>query len=149
LPLRARARQCRGMVREDDPGTSTANGDPGGRGGLPVRAVREPTPDDVTAARAVVTAHLRPTPVVPVRLPGVEGEVLLKLESLQPTGSFKVRGALAAVAAYAASAGRVVTPSAGNAALGVAFRSEEHTSELQSRENLVCRLLLEKKTPHA
>src|SRR5690606_42100995 len=27
-------------------------------------------------------------------------------------------------------------------------RSEEHTSELQSRENLVCRLLLEKKTTH-
>src|SRR5690606_13407302 len=30
-------------------------------------------------------------------------------------------------------------------ALGCAGRSEEHTSELQSRENLVCRLLLEKK----
>src|SRR5690606_41502715 len=28
---------------------------------------------------------------------------------------------------------------------GRAGRSEEHTSELQSRENLVCRLLLEKK----
>src|SRR5207302_4214631 len=28
---------------------------------------------------------------------------------------------------------------------GRAERSEEHTSELQSRENLVCRLLLEKK----
>src|SRR5436309_6882624 len=28
---------------------------------------------------------------------------------------------------------------------GVTKRSEEHTSELQSRENLVCRLLLEKK----
>src|SRR5690606_41633176 len=27
-------------------------------------------------------------------------------------------------------------------------RSEEHTSELQSRENLVCRLLLEKKKNH-
>src|SRR5436309_7137844 len=27
-------------------------------------------------------------------------------------------------------------------------RSEEHTSELQSRENLVCRLLLEKKKSH-
>src|SRR5690606_41898625 len=27
-------------------------------------------------------------------------------------------------------------------------RSEEHTSELQSRENLVCRLLLEKKKHH-
>src|SRR5207302_11488527 len=29
--------------------------------------------------------------------------------------------------------------------LQLAHRSEEHTSELQSRENLVCRLLLEKK----
>src|SRR5690606_30709581 len=29
----------------------------------------------------------------------------------------------------------------------VPARSEEHTSELQSRENLVCRLLLEKKNP--
>src|SRR5690606_40942666 len=28
---------------------------------------------------------------------------------------------------------------------GMLLRSEEHTSELQSRENLVCRLLLEKK----
>src|SRR5207302_11467349 len=32
------------------------------------------------------------------------------------------------------------------ALLVAASRSEEHTSELQSRENLVCRLLLEKKT---
>src|SRR5690606_40708123 len=31
------------------------------------------------------------------------------------------------------------------APLGFVIRSEEHTSELQSRENLVCRLLLEKK----
>src|SRR3712207_8450548 len=30
----------------------------------------------------------------------------------------------------------------------VAPRSEEHTSELQSRQYLVCRLLLEKKTTH-
>src|SRR5690606_40680437 len=29
------------------------------------------------------------------------------------------------------------------------LRSEEHTSELQSRENLVCRLLLEKTNPRA
>src|SRR5690606_41224426 len=29
------------------------------------------------------------------------------------------------------------------------LRSEEHTSELQSRENLVCRLLLEKKNEQA
>src|SRR3712207_7105837 len=33
-------------------------------------------------------------------------------------------------------------------ALAVACRSEEHTSELQSRQYLVCRLLLEKKKNH-
>src|SRR5690606_30958067 len=38
------------------------------------------------------------------------------------------------------------SPRAGG--LGALFRSEEHTSELQSRENLVCRLLLEKKNKH-
>src|SRR5690606_42050518 len=32
-----------------------------------------------------------------------------------------------------------------NALYNTYIRSEEHTSELQSRENLVCRLLLEKK----
>src|SRR2546427_1072803 len=31
---------------------------------------------------------------------------------------------------------------------GKEFRSEEHTSELQSQSNLVCRLLLEKKKIH-
>src|SRR5438270_6309120 len=31
--------------------------------------------------------------------------------------------------------------------VGLATRSEEHTSELQSQSNLVCRLLLEKKKP--
>src|SRR5690606_40838305 len=33
----------------------------------------------------------------------------------------------------------------GSQSLWTCSRSEEHTSELQSRENLVCRLLLEKK----
>src|SRR3712207_7836123 len=43
----------------------------------------------------------------------------------------------------------------GPLALAFALRSEEHTSELQSRQYLVCRLLLEKKknetpyTPHS
>src|SRR6266511_1346337 len=45
--------------------------------------------------------------------------------------------------------GDVLEPEAGVMAIGsggnYALRSEEHTSELQSRENLVCRLLLEKK----
>src|SRR5690606_40449598 len=38
---------------------------------------------------------------------------------------------------------------AGRSAVPPGARSEEHTSELQSRENLVCRLLLEKKKPAA
>src|SRR3712207_7585061 len=37
---------------------------------------------------------------------------------------------------------------AGAAAQAEALRSEEHTSELQSRQYLVCRLLLEKKHRH-
>src|SRR5690606_41091450 len=36
-------------------------------------------------------------------------------------------------------------PELGTGRLLLGVRSEEHTSELQSRENLVCRLLLEKK----
>src|SRR5690606_37492971 len=46
--------------------------------------------------------------------------------------------------ALASSVGMTLSGFALGAALGVT-RSEEHTSELQSRENLVCRLLLEKK----
>src|SRR2546430_5138003 len=36
-----------------------------------------------------------------------------------------------------------------NATEKVSYRSEEHTSELQSQSNLVCRLLLEKKKTNA
>src|SRR5690606_27096848 len=38
-------------------------------------------------------------------------------------------------------------PAIAHTLVSFGFRSEEHTSELQSRENLVCRLLLEKKKP--
>src|SRR5690606_40665468 len=51
---------------------------------------------------------------------------------------------VAAAAAGADAAGRPGA-SRGVAVLRPGQRSEEHTSELQSRENLVCRLLLEKK----
>src|SRR5690606_40278266 len=42
-------------------------------------------------------------------------------------------------------AGSVFFPTQPPVRLTFGRRSEEHTSELQSRENLVCRLLLEKK----
>src|SRR3712207_6952851 len=39
-------------------------------------------------------------------------------------------------------------PALGMASKEAEIRSEEHTSELQSRQYLVCRLLLEKKKPY-
>jgi threonine dehydratase len=53
--------------------------------------------------------------------------VWLKLENLQPIGSFKLRGALSAVRAASPSelAGGVVTASAGNMAQGVAWAARE------------------------
>lgn len=53
----------------------------------------------------------------------VGGEVLLKLECYQPTGSFKVRGALSAISQLSPDerARGVVTASAGNHGLGVAW----------------------------
>src|SRR5690606_40577005 len=50
-----------------------------------------------------------------------------------------------AIAEGLAKAGAQVTVVGREQSRVDAARSEEHTSELQSRENLVCRLLLEKK----
>src|SRR4051794_38664878 len=85
-----------------------------------MRAVRTPTLDDVVSAGDIIERHLAPTPVVPSAALG--SGVVLKLETLQPTGSFKVRGALIAVDRAAAHDRRahVVTASAGNHGLGVA-----------------------------
>ena len=69
-------------------------------------------------AREVIAAALPPTPVI--ASPGLGEGVHLKLESFQPTGSFKVRGALAALSAAGSGHG-VVTASTGNHALGVAW----------------------------
>jgi threonine dehydratase len=80
-----------------------------------------PTSDMLDRALAVVREHLTPTPVVP--LPGYP-DVLMKLETLQPTGSFKVRGGLAAVSAYGGTGDPIVTASAGNHGLGMAYAAD-------------------------
>jgi threonine dehydratase len=80
-----------------------------------------PTSDMLDRALAVVREHLTPTPVVP--LPGYP-EVLVKLETLQPTGSFKIRGGLAAVSAYGGTGDPIVTASAGNHGLGMAYAAD-------------------------
>ena len=82
-----------------------------------MRHVAVPSPADLDAAAAVVADRLAPTPLVPA--PALGEDVWLKLETLQPTGSFKVRGGLAALARLGGEP--VVTASAGNAGLGVAW----------------------------
>jgi threonine dehydratase len=79
--------------------------------------------EDVRRAESVIRPHLPPTPLrrsfaVPWR-----DDVLLKLECWQPTGSFKVRGALANLSRLTPEqcALGIVAASAGNHALGVAF----------------------------
>src|SRR5690606_41697169 len=64
-----------------------------------------------------------------------------------PGAGGRLRGAGAVVGGAAPGGrGRAGRPGvAGDARGRDGGRSEEHTSELQSRENLVCRLLLEKK----
>jgi threonine dehydratase len=78
-----------------------------------------PTIEDIHAATTRIGRVLEPTPTVP----SPKLDALLKLETLQPTGSFKVRGALAALTALEPGA-RVVTASAGNHGLAVAWAAE-------------------------
>src|SRR3712207_7695938 len=50
------------------------------------------------------------------------------------------------IAAFAAATPILLAAIISPRGMGIGDRSEEHTSELQSRQYLVCRLLLEKKT---
>ena len=77
------------------------------------------------ATKTVYRAALR-TPLVRLELPGNSRsgpEIFLKLETLQPIGSFKIRGAQNAIARLSRDelANGVWTVSAGNAAQGVAL----------------------------
>src|SRR5690606_31778145 len=79
-----------------------------------------------TSALAAVSARVSPTdPVVPS-------------DPVRPASTTPAADCLSAAAMSTTACARSTAES-------LARRSEEHTSELQSRENLVCRLLLEKK----
>lgn len=81
---------------------------------IPLEAIR--------SARARIADAAIRTPLI--RLPGSAApEVWLKLEALQPVGSFKIRGARNAIGAHdaAALARGIYTASAGNMALGLAW----------------------------
>jgi threonine dehydratase len=73
---------------------------------------------DVAAAAERIRPYVRRTPVMRVEVDG--RPVVLKLEQLQLTGSFKVRGALNALLGADERPERVVTASGGNHGLAVA-----------------------------
>src|SRR3954454_24769578 len=78
---------------------------------------------DIEAARERISGTVLRTPLVRIDRGGAEPEILLKLENVQPTNAYKIRGATNAVAALLDEerARGVWTISAGNAGQGVAF----------------------------
>jgi threonine dehydratase len=77
----------------------------------------------IQAARPQIADAAIRTPLVRLNLPHGPAEIYLKLENLQPIGSFKIRGAANAMAHLPAEQLErgVVTASAGNMAQGVAW----------------------------
>ena len=78
------------------------------------------------AAAAIEGAAVR-TPLLRLNAPEADAEIYLKLENLQPIGSFKIRGATNAIRQTSPNelAAGVVTASAGNMAQGVAWAARE------------------------
>lgn len=74
------------------------------------------------ARRRIADAAIR-TPLIRLNVPDAPAEIYLKLENLQPIGSFKIRGAANAIARLQKEQLErgVVTASAGNMAQGVAW----------------------------
>ncbi|MDX1690289.1 MAG: threonine/serine dehydratase [Acidimicrobiia bacterium] len=88
----------------------------------------EITRHDIEIASERIAPHVRRTPVVEVE-PGLGGmpgcRLTLKLDFLQPTGSFKVRGAFNHLLGTAVPADGVVASSGGNFGLAVAHAARE------------------------
>ena len=74
-------------------------------------------------ARNVIANSAIRTPLVRLNVPDAPAEIYLKLENLQPIGSFKIRGAASAISRLtpAELERGLVTASAGNMAQGVAW----------------------------
>jgi threonine dehydratase len=83
--------------------------------------------DQINGARGMSANSAIRTPLVRLNFREASAEIYLKLENLQPIGSFKIRGAANAmghIAPEILSRG-VLTASAGNMAQGVAWRARE------------------------
>jgi threonine dehydratase len=88
----------------------------------------EPIPlSSIEAARQAIVGSAIRTPLVRLNVKNAPTEIYLKLENLQPIGSFKIRGATNAMAQLGTNelSQGVVTASAGNMAQGVGWRARE------------------------
>ena len=83
--------------------------------------------DAIRRARETIAGTAVRTPLVKLHAPEAPAEIYLKLENLQPIGSFKIRGAYNAARRADPEAVRqgLVTASAGNMAQGVAWAARE------------------------
>ena len=88
-----------------------------------IEPVRPISLSDIEQARERIAGTVLRTPLVKLDLPGSAADIYLKLENLQPTNAYKIRGAANAVAALSDDerARGVWTISAGNAGQGVAY----------------------------
>lgn len=81
---------------------------------------------DIRRAAERIYGYVRRTPVVDLGDALDSGYVLtLKLDSMQPTGSFKVRGAFSFIAAHAIPEPGVVAASGGNFGVAIAYAARE------------------------
>lgn len=87
--------------------------------------MREPTFQDVLSARRRIAPHLRPTPFheVPSLSARMGCRFLLKFESMQPVGAFKVRGGVNLVSTLSAGEKQrgLITASTGNHGQSIAW----------------------------
>ena len=97
----------------------------------------------IRAARERIAGAAMRTPLVRLEISRAPAEVWLKLECLQPIGSFKIRGAANAMALAdpARLARGVYTGSAGNMAQGVAYEAR--------RRGIPCRVIVPDSAPAA
>ena len=92
-----------------------------------MKALQAPTLEDIQAARERIAGSAIRTPLIRLNIEDAPAEIYLKLENLQPIGSFKIRGAgnaMRLVEMEKLSHG-VYTASAGNMAQGVAWNARE------------------------
>ncbi|MFO7855236.1 MAG: serine/threonine dehydratase [Paracoccaceae bacterium] len=82
-------------------------------------SVSAPGRAEIAAAARRIAGRLRRTPVIEAETP--VGPVLFKLETLQHTGAFKARGAMAALTGAEVPPAGVVAASGGNHGAAVAF----------------------------